>query len=338
MSGWMDYPKVELHCHLLGVIDPPLLRAIEQRGGRILVRPDDLERLHPVRDLASFQRWVDLLKPYQSAPPALMRPVLEAHVENLVAQHVRYAEIMLSPAMFPQERRDLLNAFHRWREWAFAMEQGRIQIEFILVVPRTLGPEALARDTEHFIALKREDLIAGVALVGIETGSSIATFRTAFARWRAAGLGIEIHAGEHGGPASVRDALEHGPPDRLGHAVAAFQDPELVDQINSTGIHIEFCLTSNLCTGAVTSLARHPLRIARDLGLCFSLNTDDPGAFGCSLTGECARAAEAFGFSSDDFAAVFRNALEARFERRLRYVPACPGPTPGSSMSDADRV
>ncbi len=321
MSQWMTCPKVELHCHLLGVIDPPLLRSIERRGGRVLVRPEALERLHPVCDLASFRRWVDLLKPYQRAPPELMRPILAAHVESLIAQRVRYTEIMLSPAMFPKERRDLLISFHRWREWALAMEKGRIQIEFILVVPRTLGAEALARDTENFIALKREGLIAGVALVGIEEGISIAPFRTAFARWRDAGLGLEIHAGEHGEPESVRDALEHGPPDRLGHAVAAFRDPDLIDRLHSAGIHIEFCLTSNLCTGAVPSMDQHPLGMAREIGMNFSLDTDDPGAFGCSLNGEYRRAAEAFAFATEDFQAVFRNALGARFERGLRYLP-----------------
>lgn len=319
MSRWLTCPKVELHCHLLGIIDPPLLRSIERRGGRVLVPPEALERLHPVRDLDSFQRWVDLLKPYQKAPPEIMRPILAAHVEGLIAQHVRYTEIMLSPAMFPKETRDLLNAFHRWREWAFAMEQGRIQIEFILVVPRTLGTEALTRDTENFIALKREGLIAGVALVGIEDGTSIAPFRTAIARWRDAGLGLEIHAGEHGGPESVRDALENGPPDRLGHAVAAFRDPGLTDRLRSAGIHIEFCPTSNLRTGAVPSIDQHPLGLAREMGMSFSLNTDDPGAFGCSLTGEYARAAEAFGFGSEEFQAIFRDSLAARFERRLRY-------------------
>ena len=74
---------------------------------------------------------------------------------------------MVSPAMFPQERPSaLLTAFQRWREWAFEFEQSRLQMEFIMVIPRTLVPEKLQSDVATFIELHREGLMVGVALVG----------------------------------------------------------------------------------------------------------------------------------------------------------------------------
>jgi adenosine deaminase len=321
MSGWLELPKVELHCHLLGVISPALLRGIEREGGGILVQPDVLDAFYPVSSLSSFQRWIDALKPYQTAPPEFMRPVLAAQAASLIAQRVVYAEIMLSPAMFPPEKRALLTAFHRWREWAHKMERGAVQIEFLLVIPRTLAPEALERDTALCIELRRENLIAGVALVGIESGASIERFSSSFLRWRDAGLGIELHAGEHSGPESVWDALEHGFPRRLGHAISAFRDDALLERIRSSGVHIEFCLTSNLRTGAVPDISGHPVRAAKELGVKFSLNTDDPGAFGCSMTTEYQRTADAFGFDCEDFMEIFRNSLAARFAPKLRYLP-----------------
>ncbi|HYR90226.1 MAG TPA: hypothetical protein VE422_39500 [Terriglobia bacterium] len=320
MSDWLEQPKVELHCHLLGVISPALLRGIQQGGGSILVEPDDLETLHPVSDLASFQRWIDVLKPYQNPTPELMRPILESHVGALIAQHVVYAEIMLSPTMFPLENQALLTAFHRWREWTFEMEKAAIQIEFLVVIPRTLSPEALERDTALCIELKRENLIVGVALVGVESGASIQPFGPSFQRWRDAGLGIEVHAGEHTGTESVWEALEYGFPDRLGHAISAFQDVKLLEQLRSAGIHIEFCPTSNLRTGAVPDIRQHPIGLAKERGLKFSINTDDPGAFDCSMTSEYQRAADNFGFTSEDFRAIFDNSLAARFTPRLRYL------------------
>jgi adenosine deaminase len=333
MSGWQELPKAELHCHLLGVISPALLREVEGGGAAVLVAPGALDALHPVSGVASFQRWVDALKPYQTASPELMRPILAAHAASLIAQGVVYTEIMLSPAMFPADRRALLSAFHRWREWAYEMERGAVQIEFLLVIPRTLSPESLEHDTELCIDLRREDLVTGVALVGIESGASIERFRSSFLRWRDAGLGIEVHAGEHSGPESVWDALQHGFPDRLGHAISAFRDEALLERIRSAGVHIEFCPTSNLQTGAVPDLHRHPIQAAKQLGIKFSLNTDDPGAFGCSMTTEYERAAEAFGFTREDFREIFRNSLAARFAPKLRYLP---DPGQGNDLRPAD--
>src|SRR5262245_37286869 len=135
MTAWLELPKVELHCHLLGLISPTLLKRIRHDGGKILVEPDILARIYPVSGLDSFRRWVDLLRPYQSTTPDLMRPLFAAHVAALTSQHVVYAEIMLSPTMFPRERPALLAAFHRWRQWVFELEQGKIQIEFLVVIP-----------------------------------------------------------------------------------------------------------------------------------------------------------------------------------------------------------
>lgn len=224
--------------------------------------------------------------------------------------------------MFPDEPGRLVTAFQRWREWALDLEQGRIQIEFLMVIPRTLASDMLVRDIHNYLTLGRAGLIVGVALVGVETGESIRRFAGAFERWRDAGLGIEIHAGEHARPESVRDALDFGRPDRLGHAVAAFQDADLIARLQLEKLHLEFCLTSNLRTAAVTLLERHPARKARRLGLSFSLNTDDPGAFNCSMQDEYRLAADTFGFEVADFQAIFRDSLAARFQRALRYLSA----------------
>jgi aminodeoxyfutalosine deaminase len=315
-------PKVELHCHLLGVITPRLLEQVRAAGAPILVEPQSLSAVYPVRGADGFRRFVEVLRPYHSAPPETMRPILAAHVRSLREQHVVYTELMISPAMFGPG--GLLTGFQKWREWSLEMEEGQIQIEFLMVVPRSLSPEALERDTAGFIELRRRDLIVGVALAGPEAGESIDRFETAFLRWRDEGLGIEIHAGEHSGPESVWDALRHGRPDRLGHALSAFQDSELIDYLRASRLHIEFCPTSNLCTGAVESMERHPIGRARQAGLNFSVNTDDPGAFECSLSAEYGRVAGIFGFSSSDFSAIFRQSLSARFARNLRHPDTIP--------------
>jgi adenosine deaminase len=114
----------------------------------------------------------------------------------------------------------------------------------------------------------------------------------------------------------VRDALRYGAPDRLGHAVAAFSDDAVLAEIAERGIHLEFCPSSNLALGAVRRLDEHPIARAHALGLSFSINTDDPGAFACSMTSEFERVADTFGFGAADFDRIYENTMKAAFADR----------------------
>jgi aminodeoxyfutalosine deaminase len=73
------------------------------------------------------------------------------------------------------------------------------------------------------------------------------------------------------------------------------------------------CPTSNVGTGAIARIEDHPLPRARELGLSFSLSTDDPGAFGCSLRSEHDLVARVFGFGAADFEKMTASAMAARF-------------------------
>jgi adenosine deaminase len=48
----------------------------------------------------------------------------------------------------------------------------------------------------------------------------------------------------------------------------------------------------------------------------FSVNTDDPGAFGCSMESEFRRLEMSFGFTAEDFARIFANSWRSRFGHR----------------------
>ena len=103
---------------------------------------------------------------------------------------------------------------------------------------------------------------------------------------------------------------------RLGHGTRDMGDPALVARLRELQGPLEICQTSNVCTGAVPSLAAHPFRRLWDAGLYLTLNSDDPPYFWTSLKREYAIAAEHFAMDDKALAAVTRTAIEAAFVDR----------------------
>jgi adenosine deaminase len=313
-------PKIELHCHLDGIVDPPMLRELEAQGALLPILPETLQAAYPVQSYDDFVKWG---RAAQSLEGDLGRfkPLLAVHLGRLKSQNVVYTEIMIGSSEIPRDRQELVDRVRDFRDWVDQQEDGAIQVEFVVVFGRNRSPEAVEELADRILMLYEANLIAGVALAGPERGHPVRPFRRTFARFREAGLGIEIHAGEWCGPESVWDALEFGFPSRIGHGVAVFGDPELVARCRDQRIHLEMCPTSNVKTGSVGCIEEHPVRLARDLDLSFSVNTDDPGAFECSMASEYGLLARVFGFQERDFTKITENALNARFEPELRWQP-----------------
>jgi adenosine deaminase len=309
--------KVELHCHLDGVLDRAMAWDIHRHDPSFPIDPREFERAYPVTGFESFWNWFSFIKPLDGEL-AYVYPILDRHIERLKAQRVRYAEVMITASFIPQDRLEAVEKVAALREWANRQESGDLQIEFLVGLGRNKPPEVMEERGERMIALYEAGLIVGVALAGPEQGNPVKPFQKTFARLHEAGLGIEIHAGEWCGPESVWDALEFGYPNRIGHGVSLFQDPRLVDMILARQIHIEICLTSNLKTGSVSRIEEHPVAKARELGLDFSINTDDPGPFECSLESEYELLVSMFGFDGGDFERLYANTLAARFQPVLQ--------------------
>lgn len=313
-------PKAELHCHLLGVIHLNLLRQLVLEKKTVLVKPEVLNSLSEIGDKTTFKEWINVLKPYQQASWEVYLPILAFHINSLIRQHVVYTEIMISPLMFPEDLPGFMGAFKEFRSWVNELEAGVIQVEFIMVMPRTLSDEKIAKNTHDYIALNQLGLIVGVAIVGIEDGNSIRRFSRHLLSCKENGLGIEIHAGEHAGPEAVREALDFGFANRIGHGITLFKDEHLISRVIEERIHLEFCLTSNMKCGCINHFSEHPLPIAKKNKINFSISTDDPGLFDCSLVGEYKILETHFGFRKTDFEALFVSTMEARFQPRLKYL------------------
>jgi adenosine deaminase len=300
-----------------GIPHPDILRRLEAEGVHLGMSADALAAYYPVASYDDFVGWFQGVKPLEGSLEAY-QPLLAIHFERLKAQHVVYTEIMIAGSEIPRDRAELVGRVRAFREWTDRQEGGAIQVEYLAAFGRNRTPEQAEEIAERVLMLYEAGLIVGVVLAGPERGHPVRPLRRTFARFHEAGLGIEIHAGEWCGPESVWDALENGFPSRIGHGVTLFDDEALVRRFQEEQTHIEMCPTSNVKTGSVRCLEEHPVRRARELGLSFAVNSDDPGAFECSMTSEFQLLADVFGFGEADFARMKEHALGARFQPRLR--------------------
>lgn len=121
------------------------------------------------------------------------------------------------------------------------------------------------------------------------------------------------HAGEVVGPASVWGAVDALGAERIGHGVRSVGDPALLAHLRERGVVLDVCPTSNLRTGAVASLAEHPIRRLFDAGVTVTVNTDDPTFFATTLNDEYRLVASAFDFNAGELATLALNAARATF-------------------------
>lgn len=306
-------PKAELHCHLGGVLDPEMARDLASEGTDLGIDPAEFAACYPVASMAGFvDVYLAFIDRFLKPRDARLLPLLVQQVRRWKRQNLTYAELFVSDILLSRDDLGELIALYKlYRDTARAEAADGLRVALVACIRR--GPlDRMTRQVERIIALYEAGAVCGISIAGLEE-LPLEGAAPLFQRLRDTGMGIEIHAGETAGPASVRDALTYGLPHRLGHGLAAFQDERLIDVIREKDIHLEFCPSSNLKLRCVEDLGHHPLVAARQQNLSFSINTDDPGAFECSMTSELHLVADRFGWSSDDLRAIHARTVAAGF-------------------------
>jgi len=315
-------PKVELHVHLEGTIsastaarlavardlDPREVLLLDETAGPA---PDELRYPSPFRD---FLHFVDtfLASSAQVQTPSDLVTVAAAFAAGQAEQRVRWSEATFTAVTMTMRGWDPSDLWSALAE-GFASEP-RSAVGLILDTPRDLGAEAARRSvTLATSALDAGLPVVALGLTGVE--GSVPASEFTFLRDAAdeLGIGLVAHAGEMGGPEEVTDALDVLRADRIGHGIATVRDAALLARIAAEGIVLEVCPSSNVTLGLVPSLDEHPIRILRDAGVAFTVNSDDPPFFSTTLTGELTHAVRLLGLDEARLAALQRRALDASY-------------------------
>ena len=167
--------------------------------------------------------------------------------------------------------------------------------------------------TEPNALLAHKNDIKALDLAGDELGFPGNLFIDHFKKARDAGWHITVHAGEAAGPESIWQAIEELGAERIGHGVKEVQDLKLLDYLAKHQIGIESCLTSNIQTNTVPSLAEHPLKTFLEHGVLATINTDDPAVEGIEIQHEYLTAAPLAGLSPEQIYTAQENGLKIAF-------------------------
>jgi aminodeoxyfutalosine deaminase len=307
-------PKAELHLHLEGTVDAETLWHLAERYGTPLAAGgrEAIDRLYVAGDFSAFLQAFKTVCQHLRSPEDYERITYHA-LRRLAGQNVRYAEITLSAGVILWKGEDLLSSFEGVEAgYRRAREESGIQVRWIFDAVRQFGPEAGMAVVRKAASLQERGVVA-FGMGGDERMAAPELFRDVFACARSQGLRLTAHAGETGGPESVRNSLDVLGAERIGHGLTAVQDPRLVDYLAEKQVPLEICLTSNVRTGCLAELSRHPLRHYFDRGLLLSLNTDDPALFGTDLNREYLLAQKVFGFTKKELTHLAQSSFRAAF-------------------------
>ena len=310
-------PKAELHLHLEGAILPSTLVELSQRHDKTPITQAEAEALYRFTDFSGF------MDAFKAVTGQLIHPedyelAAWRMMQQLAAQGVVHAEVYISVGVIylwrnhdPHVFEPIFAGLERARERAHA-ELG-ITIYWIFDAVRHFTVAEAERVFRKAAEMRpAHPSIIGIGLGGDERRTGSAPYRALYAEAREAGLRLTNHAGETTGPEAIWEALNIGS-ERIGHAVSAMDDPDLLLELKSRATPLELNPTSNVRTGVCPSFAAHPLRSYFDAGLLVTLNSDDPAFFGSDIANEYLLAHSVQGFTREELRQLAANSIRASF-------------------------
>ncbi len=310
-------PKAELHLHLEGTILPATLVELSARHDAHRLTLPEAEALYRFTDFSEF------IECFKAVTRRLRDPedyelVAWRMMQHLAEQGIVHAEVYISVGVIYMWRNfdpvcfePIFTGLERARERA--ARELDLSLYWIFDAVRHFTVEEAERVFRKAAEMRAHyPSIIGVGLGGDERRTGSEPFRALYAQARAAGLRLTNHAGETTGPEAIWEALAIGS-ERIGHALSAIRDEELLQNLKDREVTVELNPTSNVRTGVCPSFAAHPLRRYFDRGLLVTLNSDDPAFFGSDLANEYLLAHTQQGFTRGQLRQLAANSIRASF-------------------------
>jgi adenosine deaminase len=308
-------PKVELHVHLEGSIQPETLLMLARRN-YVSLPASTVEGLRQWYTFTDFAHFIEVYFAICSCicTPDDVELIARQFLQGQAEQNIRYSEVIFTPythynSETPISFLDQLAALSRARTWA--KTEWEVRVNWVPDFSRNVRPLEHSLTVADWAISGKDQGIVALGIGGPEIDNPPGLFADAFVRARAAGLASLPHAGETEGPESIWGAIKTLHANRIGHGVRCLEDPQLVAYLRDAQLPLDVSPTSNVCLGVAPSLAEHPLPRLLEEGLYVTINSDDPPMFNTTLTHEYLQIANTFGFGVDAIGQLVLNGVRA---------------------------
>ncbi|MDQ6875194.1 MAG: adenosine deaminase [Actinomycetota bacterium] len=321
-------PKVLLHDHLDGGLRPATIVELAAAGGYPGLPETDAAALArwftAAADSGSLERYLETFGhtvAVMQTTEALTRVAAEC-AEDLARDGVVYAEVRFAPELHVETGLHLHDVVEAVLAGFAQGCAGRpIRVGALLTAMRHA---ARSLEIAELAVEYRDRGVVGFDIAGAEAGYPPTRHLDAFQYMQRENGHFTIHAGEGFGLPSIWEALQWCGADRLGHGVRIVDDITVKDDgdvelgrlaayVRDKRVPLELCPSSNIQTGAATSLAEHPIGLLRRLLFRVTVNTDNRLMSGTSMTNEMAQLVEVFGYDWADLQWFTINAMKSAF-------------------------
>jgi len=318
-------PKVELHLHIEGTLEPELMLELSQRN-RINIPFDSVAEIRDAYNFHNLQSFLDIY--FQGANVLINEQdffdLTWAYLLRCREDNVVHTEIFFDPQAHTERGilfDTVVNGIHR------ALDKGMTELGItsllIMCFLRHLDEESAFETLVQ--AQAHKDKIIGVGLDSTEIGNPASKFERVFKEAIKQGFLTVAHAGEEGPASNISEALDLLNITRIDHGVRCSEDAELVTKLVAERIPLTVCPLSNLKLKVVEHMGQHNIVALLRQGVCVTINSDDPAYFGGYMIDNFLAVNSAHPMNKVEIAQFTFNAIEASFvcqneQARLRLM------------------
>lgn len=190
-------------------------------------------------------------------------------------------------------------------------QQLGISSDLILCFLRHLSADSALKTLEQ--ALPYKDTIPAVGLDSSEVGNPPSKFLKVFGKARAEGCPTVAHAGEEGAPEYIWETINLLGVSRIDRGVRCIDGPKLLEYLIEKQIPLTVCPLSNIKLCVFDSMAKHNIKQLLDMGLCVTVNSDEPSYFGGYVVENLQEIESALKLSKQDIYKSVKNSFRAKF-------------------------
>lgn len=308
-----NLPKVELHLHIEGTLEPELMFELAERNN-INIPFNSIEEVKNAYQFHNLQSFLDIY--YQGANVLIHEEdffdLTWAYLLRCKKDNVVHTEIFFDPQTHTQRGitfETVINGIHS------ALKKAQIELgissKLIMCFLRHLDEASAFTTLES--AIPHKDKIIGVGLDSSELGNPPEKFKRVFDKAMQEGFLTVAHAGEEGPASWITDALNLLKITRIDHGVRCIDDADLVTELAHNRIPLTVCPLSNTKLKVFEQMKDHNIVMLLRKGLCVTINSDDPAYFGGYMTDNFLAVANAHPISKQEAAQFTLNAIEASF-------------------------